>query len=126
MWWAKTVTVQQDGASPHTGDSTPAILKRSGSNPTVPGNCIIEMVTQSSNSPDTNTNDLGFFPSMSSRVNKCGQRNLSELVKFVDKEYWSYPEATLENIWAMKGRVLGAIIKAGGNNDFVMPHRKKH
>ena len=84
------------------------------------------MMTQSSRSSTTNTNELGFYPSLSSRVNKCGQRNLSELVNFVDKECWGYPEATSENIWAMKGRVLMEMIKAGGNNYFEMPYRKKH
>ena len=85
----------------------------------------ISVVTQPSNTPDTKTNVLCFFPSMSARVNNKKKRNLEELVKRVEREYWSYDTETLERGWAMKSRVLAEIMKAKGNNNFKMPHRKK-
>eukprot|EP00959_Pyramimonas_sp_CCMP1952_P266313 5567785-Pyramimonas_sp.AAC.1 len=126
MPWAKLVTIQQDGASPHTGKDNPRHLKTAGMNPRVPGNAKITILTQPSNSPDNNLNDLCFFPSMSARVAKCGHRTVDELVEMVEKEYWNYDQATLLRGWEMKTRVLGEIIKHKGNNDFELPHRKRN
>jgi hypothetical protein len=99
---------------------TPVILKRAGKIARH-GGPIIETITQPSNSPDLNVNDLGFFPSMSSRVSKMKVRTVPELVHGCFRDY---PAQTLENIYSLKGRVLAEIIKRNGNNDYKLPHRK--
>eukprot|EP00959_Pyramimonas_sp_CCMP1952_P459521 9478375-Pyramimonas_sp.AAC.1 len=54
------------------------------------------------------TNDLGFFPSMSTRVSKHSSRSVDELVKFVHDEFRAYYAETLDRIWEMKRRVLSS------------------
>jgi len=82
MPWADKVTVQMDGASPHTGKDSVNVLNIAGRQ-CRHGGPIIEMLVQPSNSPDLNANDLGYFASMAARVNKCHVRDVDGIVKAV-------------------------------------------
>ena len=125
MPWADVVKVQMDGAPGHTGKETPKILNKAGKI-CRHGGPIIELITQPSNSPDLNVNDLGFFPSMSSRVSKIKTRKIEELVGQVNKCFADYDSETLERLWSLKTSVLAEIVKVQGNNNYKLPHRKKY
>ena len=115
MSYAPLVRIQQDNASCHVCPATTKVLKSSGLHPRHGGTKIV-MVDQSANSPETNANDLGFFPSMSARISKTKPHTIEDLCKEVHRSYHDYEPETLGNIFDMKTRVLGEIIKAKGNN----------
>jgi len=121
MPWADHV---MDGASPHTGKDSVAILNKAG-RLCKDGGPVIEMIVQPANSPDLNTNDLAYFASMASRVNKCHVWDVEGIVTAVTEQAKNYPRETLTSVFELKSRVLKCIIDANGNNDFRVPHRRK-
>jgi hypothetical protein len=69
--------------------------------------------------------DLAYFASMASRVNKCHLQNVEGIVTAVTEQAKNYPRETLTSVFELKSRVLKCIIDANGNNDFRVPHRRK-
>ena len=82
-------------------------------------------VVKKPNSPCTNTNDLGFYNSMDSRLLQYRKFKLDDFEKQVDECYWAYPPEKLTALFDSKKRVCGAIITAGGRNDFALPHKRE-
>ena len=82
-------------------------------------------VVKKPNSPCTNTNDLGFYNSMDSRLLQYRKFKLDDFEKQVDECYWAYPPEKLTALFDSKKRVGGAIITAGGRNDFALPHKRE-
>jgi hypothetical protein len=85
----------------------------------------IKIFGQEPNSPCTNTNDLGFYNSMDSRLPQYRKFKLDDFEKQVDECYWAYPPEKLTALFDSKKRVCGAIITAGGRNDFALPHKRE-
>ncbi len=123
--WATVVTLQYDGARPHTGHSVPARLskQRQDSSPK------IEMVQQPPQSPDLNCNDLGFFHSLAVKVDRAqvhaGANDIEQLMSSVKAEWRQYDQDTLTRVWKLKSRVLQLIKEHEGKNDFKIGHREE-
>ena len=79
---------------------------------------------QPPNSPDMNANDLGFYRSLEKAVGPRCPFKLDKLWKKVEHAFYSYNEDKLTKIFEQKARVFPAVIKAKGNNNFPMPHRR--
>ena len=122
MNWAKVVTLQMDGALPHTGMGNPDVLAARGKKARH-GGPTIQPVIQPSMSPDLNVLDLCMFPSMSARCSKHRSRNKKQIARIAEKCFRLYPSEVLVRAWEMKTRVLSTIVEHGGNNDFELPHR---
>ncbi len=125
MSFSKKVTVQVDGAKPHTGFNTIATLNSTGSTSTPR----IEVVCQPAQSPDLNVNDLSFYRGLAAKV-KREQRHkklgdVEGLVKSVKKAWRKYPAKTLTKAFQTKTKVLDLIIANDGGNNFKIPHAKK-
>ena len=84
----------------------------------------IEIVPQCPNSPDTNACDLGFFKSLDSRLPKRRSFKLDAFEKQIIHVFNHYPPEKLDAIFDQKKRVCKAIIEAGGDNDYKMPHTR--
>ncbi|CAM9716335.1 unnamed protein product [Sphacelaria rigidula] len=80
LWqYSKRVVEQQNGASPHTGKNNPGFLDSAG----MGRGWLVELVTQPSQSPDLNINDLGFCTSLKSRVWGMNASTVDELVETI-------------------------------------------
>ena len=95
----KKVIVQQDGASPHTGQDTVAKLNAIGAKLSPK----IVVITQPAQSPDMNINDLAFFRALDTAVRKQRRGESNEfdkdkLVADVLKAHAGYPSEQLEKM----------------------------
>ena len=111
MPWMRnqTVFIQQDGAKPHAGDGTIRDqcigtisgtirdLKLAGSG----DGWTMKVITQSSQSPDVNINDLGFFNSLKSRVREIQAYTTEreEMMEIVQRCFDDYPMDNLDGIY---------------------------
>jgi len=65
------------------------------------------------------------FPSMSSRLSKL--KTTARRIPARTLTIWSeYEPKVINDAFNYKGFILGKIIEAGGNNDFVLPHSRVH
>ena len=94
------VVVRQDGATPHVGKGNLEYFNARGQ---LNGFNIV-VVTQPSQSPDMNINDLGFFRSLKCRVAHAWTRDehkcLDAMMEKVESEWENYDYGTTERIWA--------------------------
>jgi len=121
---AELVTVQMDGAKPHTGCGNLNYFNAAYSKG-VKGRGRIQFIVQPPNSPDLNVCDLAVFPSMSSRLSKL--KTTARRIPARTLTIWrEYEPKVLNDAFNYKGFILGKIIEAGGNNDFVLPHSRVH
>ena len=122
MPWLKgeDVTVQHDGATPHTGKGNEENLKQAG----IKDGWKIKFISQPSQSPDVNILDLGFFNSLKKRIASeyASATTEKELMDAVMGAYGTYDRATLECIWGHQYAVYGMILKHFGCNNFKAPH----
>ncbi len=79
----KEVIIQQDGAPPHTGKGNLQVLNEAGKQ----GPWSIKLVTQPTQSPDLNINNLGFFSSLKTRVLEARFSSIEQLVDVVYEQY---------------------------------------
>lgn len=128
MRFATCVSLQCDGAAPHTGKNTINLLNRSGkrSRKGVP---TIHVTTQPPQSPDTNVNDLSFFASLTARVKRL-QRGSSlwdteQLVQNVREAWKKFPVPLLDKSFQTKSAIVQSIISHNGDNSFEIPHSNK-
>ncbi len=121
MHWAKSVHLQVDGASPHTGKKTLEFLKRKGK-ARYPNAQNIRIIKQPAQSPDCNVNDLAFFSSISSSVRRRQRGSepydIGGLVENVQTAFKEYPSGKVARGFDQKSRILKCIINCGGGNDF--------
>ena len=127
MAFASQVTVQLDGASPHTGFDTIAFLNKQGkARPSHGPN--IHVVKQPAQSPDCNVLDLCIFNSMGTGVARLQRSSriydTDGLVRNVRDLWKSYDQETLEKGFRYKTEILECIIAAKGRNDYPLPHPK--
>ena len=121
----KKVVMQQDGATPHTGQQVVQELDSLGATCSPK----IEVRTQPAQSPDMNINDLAFFRALDVVVHKMrrGESNAfdkEKLVADVKKAWAEYPAKDLEAMWAYKEYVMEAVEAADGGNTYPR-HRPK-
>jgi len=126
MPWARSVVVQVDNASPHTGKHT---IEKLNNTPTPENSRTqITVVCQPSQSPDTNANDLGFFHSLQKRVEKLRGHgsafDVAGLVERIETAWEKYPSQQLKNIFQTKSQVLKQIKEHHGGNNFKLTHQK--
>ena len=134
VWEGNPIYIQQDGA--------PAHLKAEEIGVFGPKNIVndkewleelkelglqdrIFLVTQPSNSPDLNVNDLGFFNSIQSEYWRRNPRNNTELVKMVLETFDGYKHQKLERLWLSYMGVINKVLEHKGNNNYVMGHMNK-
>ena len=105
------IWLQQDGAKSHILEDDMEFkeaVDKIGLN--------LTMYTQSPNSPDTNSLDLGFFRAIQSFNDDC-PANEEELIKSVEKAYGEYPLRKLNHVWLTLQSCLNMIIENGGGNN---------
>ena len=83
---------------------------------------MVELVTQPTQSPDFNVNDLGFFASLKSRVWRMNASSIDELVDPIFQQYEEYDRATLERVWQSLFKVYNQTLRKMGDNDFRVEH----
>ena len=85
----------------------------------------IDILDQAAQSPDTNGNDLGFYASMESHMPKHRSFDLDKLFDEIKSTWDKYPSEKLHTIFDTKHAMMEEIIKAKGDNDFKLPHKKR-
>jgi len=124
MRWAKSVTVQVDNAPAHTGKNAIARLNQKAAQGG--GKPKILVVCQPPQSPDTNTNDLGFFHALQVRVEK--QRGCANpfdkdaLARRIQSAWDEFPQNQLTKLFNTKSNVLKKIAEHHGGNNFKLDH----
>ena len=121
MHWAKRIVIQADNAKPHTAQVGLCLQSRINKR-RHPIKIIFK--PQPAQSPDTNANDLGFYPSLSRKA--AHPRGLlmepDEIVDRTVKAFKNYSVATLEKIFDTKKRVLKRIVACKGDNLYDIRH----
>ena len=122
MHWmvGQTVVIQQDGAKPHTGEGTIRDLELAGSGE----GWTMKFITQSSQSPDVNINDLGFFNSLNSRVREIQAYTTEreEMMQIVQLCFNEYPMDKLDGIWGCLFNNFRSIMACDGGNQYPKAH----
>lgn len=122
MPWLRgnVVSIQHDGAKPHSGRDNEAFMQQHGSTE----GWIIQFVRQPAQSPDLNILDLGIFHSRKCRVSQLKHRTdkLPDLINKVKQAYAEYDRETLDHIWAHLYDVWRSVLIAEGGNDYPSPH----
>ena len=116
----RSVIIQHDNASPHTGHHMLARLNAHGetfSNPTL----VFE--PQPARSPDTNICDLAFFRALFKHVKKLRRRDRSafdkeQLVADVVQAWADFDSATITKMFDYKSHVMRKIVEVGGDNNY--------
>lgn len=114
------IVIQHDGATPHTGEGTEAALNMAG----VEDGWNIQWERQPAQSPDCNKCDLGFFASLQKKVFEANtdMKSMSDLTNAMMTAANEYDCQTLERLHATQYAVFREILKAGGKNDYKLPH----
>jgi hypothetical protein len=122
MKWATKVRLQTDSAGGHgMGHATGKgkVLAKLQSALKVPTSPIeIEMVVQPGQSPDTNSNDLGFYNSMDASLPPTRPYNLDDLFKLCRQFFNKHPASKLDKIFDAKMSILTKIFENDGANDY--------
>lgn len=85
-----------------------------------------KLYNQPAQSPDTNTNDLGFFASLQAETWKMKRSsNIDGLIANVEKAFQEYDPVVLNRIYLTHMTVCNAILENDGNNRFDIPHMQK-
>ncbi|KAK9697441.1 hypothetical protein RND81_08G037900, partial [Saponaria officinalis] len=109
-----------DNAKPHIKNDDPefmAVANSDGFN--------IERFFQPPNSPDLNTNDLGYFRALQSLQSAKKANTVDELVNSVMQAFNDYSPTKLNRIFLTLQSVMVEIMKAKGHNNFSIPHMGK-
>ena len=129
MWWhhkdsgtpdaGKTIWVQQDGASPHTAQSTLRSLAHYSTNGFYNRTGFrLQFVTQPARSPDLNICDLTFWWSNKSKMNGKKWATRNEMVEDVLQHWEDYPASDLEKGWRLLYTVYRGIMSDKGGNKY--------
>ena len=119
---AFTITVQQDGATPHKINNDArwlGFLQEQGLQNK------IKLVTQPPNSPDLNINDLGFFRALQTQYHMLCPRNAEQIIEMVLVSYEDYDRRKINRIWVTYQTVMNEIIQCDGDNTYKIPHMNK-
>ena len=116
----RQVKIQHDGARPHTGHNSEALIAAAGS---VGGwNFVFKL--QPAQSPDVNILDLGLFHSLKcwAAKLKINTKNITELVNKIRHAFNTYSPETLDHIWGHWFDCLNEILICDGSNQYKAPH----
>ncbi|OWZ16060.1 hypothetical protein PHMEG_00010204 [Phytophthora megakarya] len=111
------IIIQQDNATPHCKPDDPDIAaagRADGWN--------IQLDFQPPNSSDCNTLDLGHFTSIQALQYQADCYNLDQLIYAVKTSYASLAPVKLDNIFIMLQKVFECMLRAGGSNEYKLPH----
>ncbi|KAE9348920.1 hypothetical protein PR003_g6164 [Phytophthora rubi] len=77
---------------------------------------------QPANSPDYNTLDLGYFSSIQALQYQEDCYNIDQLIRAVRKSYDALECEKLDNIFLTLQKVFECALRAGGSNEYKLPH----
>ncbi|KAK9699192.1 hypothetical protein RND81_08G159100 [Saponaria officinalis] len=117
---SKHILIQQDNAKPHIKNDDPEFMAAATSD-----GFNIELFFHPPNSPDLNTNDLGYFRALQSLQSAKKANNVDELVNSVMQVFNDYSPTKLNRIFLTLQSVMVEIMKAKGHNNFSIPHMGK-
>ena len=119
-WHGKRIIIQQDGATPHTGQHNVEKMNKAGKK----DGWKIEFWTQPAQSPDLNFLDLCFFWSLCKRVDKLkyGVKNLTEFAPLVAQAFTEYDSETIDRCFGCWCANVLEVIKHDGCNKYKVAH----
>ena len=114
------IIVQQDSATPHTGQSNVNIINLEGRK----DGWNIQVIQQPPQSPDLNKLDLCFFWSLQKRSDhlKWHARTIDDLIAAVHSAYNDYDRHTLDRCHGVWASCVLEVLKQKGGNDYRVPH----
>lgn len=117
MSFTDSVVIQIDNAPPHTGKNNVQRLNdfEKDEEPS------ISIICQPAQSPDLNVNDLGFYHSLCSVVEKSDKQDLNQLWQIIKDAFNNYDVDKLTRIWDIKSACIQEVIKARGQS-ITIPH----
>ncbi|KAF0707190.1 hypothetical protein AaE_013731 [Aphanomyces astaci] len=115
------IWIQQDNAKPHVSVNDPAVVAAGRQ-----GGWTISLCSQPAQSPDLNVLDLGYFNAIQSLQHQMATYTLDDLVVAVVKSFEELECTVLDKTFMTLQKVMECIFKMGGDNDFKLPHQKKH
>jgi hypothetical protein len=115
----RSVTLQQDGARPHTAGGIIARIEAAACS--LGMELVVE--TQPAQSPDLNLCDLGIFASLQARQQQVWTTTVDGLIKAVAEVWEQYDWQTLERAWFVLCGVYDLILEHKGDNNYKLPHR---
>jgi len=116
----ETIWIQQDNARTHIEPNDEAFclaVHQTGLD--------IRIFNQPANSPDLNVLDLGFFASLQSKTFLTRSKNMDELIQNVQREFCSYDESKIRNVFLTLQGCMIEVMKKGGGNGYKIPHMNK-
>ena len=81
----------------------------------------IRIFNQPANSPDLNVLDLGFFASLQSKTFLTSSKNMDELIQNVQREFSTYDESKIRNVFLTLQGCMIEVMKKGGGNGYKIP-----
>ena len=115
----ETIWIQQDNARTHIEPNDEAFrlaVQQTGLD--------IRIFNQPPNSPDLNILDLGFFASLQSKTFLTQSKNMDDLIQNVQREFSSYDESKIRNVFlTLQGCMIEVMKKRG--NGYKIPHMNK-
>ena len=119
---ARTVVIQQDGASSHIAQDDPLFVAQATQN--ILWN--ISLLTQPAQSPDTNLLDLSFFRALQSTQWDHGfASNIEGLIAQVLRAYDEFDPRKIEFGFLTLQCCLDEIMCSNGSNQYKIPHMNK-
>jgi hypothetical protein len=113
-----SVTVQQDGARPHTAGGIVARIEAAARG--LGMELMVE--TQPAQSPDLNLCDLSIFASLQARQQQVWTTTIDGLIKAVATVWEQYDWQTIERAWFVLFGVYDLILEHKGGNAYRLPH----
>jgi len=116
----ETIWIQQDNARTHIEPNDEAFrlaVQQTGLD--------IRIFNQPPNSPDLNILDLGFFASLQSKTFLTQSKNMDDLIQNVQREFSSYDESKIRNVFLTLQGCMIEVMKKGGGNGYKIPHMNK-
>jgi hypothetical protein len=114
------IYIQQDNAKPHLDPEDSRFV-----NAAQDSDFDMRLHCQPANSPDMNVLDLGFFNAIQSLQHQSAPKNIDKLIHVVDKAFEALESKKLNNVFLTLQQCMIATMKAGGNNEYKIPHMGK-
>jgi hypothetical protein len=123
MSWARSVDVQWDNAPAHNAKASTKYVKSISK--ARAGGPDINVVEQPAKSPDMNSNDLGFYNSLDSKIPNPRPFDLDTLYSCFHTAFKKYDSQLLNKIFDTRKRILKEVLKVKGSNEYKMPRSNK-
>ena len=114
------ILIQQDNAKPHGFENDPileAALTRDGFD--------IQLTFQTSNTPDLNILDLGFFNAIQSLQHQLVKRTVDDIITTTKHAYDETDHDTIDNVFLSLQSVMLEVMCVDGANSYKLPHLAK-